>query len=297
MPDLTYATPVASPPGVDGSTEYIPGDVVRQLVAWSERDIDMLRAELDVALAEAEAVERRLALLDPGASRTGTPANPMPPSTDGPAVTPAEADEWQPLAGWVGSDPSIAMPTVPAPAVSDPTIAVPVVHGPVSYPSIAMPTVPAPTVSDPTIAIPAVTASPAWTAYPQPVSDPTAVVPAVTGPAAPGPAGPESAVAPASTPSTPSTPPPGPTGPGRTGRTGRTTVVYRPPASDLVEIDHSGNGGQPIDDQIAADPSPPATRNDLVRGRASLGDRLRTRWMMKAGMVIAVLGLVFLKFG
>jgi uncharacterized membrane protein len=75
-------------------------------------------------------------------------------------------------------------------------------------------------------------------------------------------------------------------------------VVYRPPVSAApAEPDHSGNGGQPVHDPTVSDASAPATRRELVRGRGSLGERLRTRWMMKAGMVIAVVGLVFLKFG
>ncbi len=43
-----------------GSGDSVPGEVVRKLVAWSEREIDRLLEELDVALREAEAAERQV---------------------------------------------------------------------------------------------------------------------------------------------------------------------------------------------------------------------------------------------
>jgi hypothetical protein len=288
--DLAYVAPVGSSPSTVGSTEYIPGDVVRQLVAWSERDIEMLRAELELLLKDAEAIEQRLALLDPGASRinwlNGHQAQPV--AT--PAVIPVGAAAWRPQNEWTVSDLTAAVPTVSEPIGIMPAVPAPTV----SDPTIAMPAVPAPTVSDPTIAIPVVPASPAAPSFaPPPVSDPTAIVPSVNGSTTWEPAVSEPIGGPSSSPSA--------AGPPTSGRTGRTTVVYRPPLSAVP----SGPDAPVVEDGPDPDPNiaaaaGPATRREIVRGRGqggSMGNLFRGRWMMKAGMIIAVMGIVFLKFG
>jgi hypothetical protein len=278
--DLAYVAPAASGPSTSSSTEYVPGDVVRQLVAWSERDIEMLRAELDLLLRDAEAMEQRLALLDPAASPFNSQNGHLTQLNGAPVVMPVEAAEWRPQTEWPVSDLTVAMPAVPAPSDSNPTI--------------AMPSVPAPTVSDPTIAIPVVVASPAAPAFPQPhASDPTTIVPTVNGSTTWDPVVSEPAGEPSSNAA--------PVGPPRSGRTGRTTVVYRPPLSAVP----NGTDAPPVDERPDPDPSVAAaagsaTRRENMRGRGqggSLGDRLKGRWMMKAGMIIAVMGIVFLKFG
>jgi hypothetical protein len=46
------------------------------------------------------------------------------------------------------------------------------------------------------------------------------------------------------------------------------------------------------------DPHRPATRREILHGRrGSWTDRFKGHWMMKAGMAIALLGLVLLKLG
>jgi hypothetical protein len=138
MTDLAFV----SSHGTGGETDYIPGEVVRKLVAWSERDIEMLRAELELALKDAEAIEQRLALLDPRASQINPLNGHLTQSVDALAVTPMEAAGWSPPTDWrpqaeladsvttAVSERTMAMPAVPAPTVSDPTIMVPVVSRP-----------------------------------------------------------------------------------------------------------------------------------------------------------------------
>jgi hypothetical protein len=60
-----------------GSADIVTGEVVRKLVAWSEREIDRLVAELDVALLEAEAAERQVAQ-QPAAAGFNTAAGAQP---------------------------------------------------------------------------------------------------------------------------------------------------------------------------------------------------------------------------
>lgn len=86
----------------DPTDEALPGPVVRDLVAWSERDIDALQEELDLALWEAEFEERRLAghpaarFMAPETEVGGLDANhwAAPPTSTMPAVEP-----WVPDAG------------------------------------------------------------------------------------------------------------------------------------------------------------------------------------------------------
>jgi hypothetical protein len=73
-----------------GSADTVPGEVVRKLVAWSEREIDRLSKELELALMEAEAAERQVAQ-QPAAADLGAAAGhpPMPAGSTGAGVQPA----------------------------------------------------------------------------------------------------------------------------------------------------------------------------------------------------------------
>lgn len=120
-----------------GSAETVPGEVVRKLVAWSEREIDRLLQELDVALREAEAAERQVSKQPAAADLTmGTPTRPSPaemltqvlPAT--PAAS-APADAWPVPTVRGPANGTVARTTVvrrdpPGPQATDPAATDPV---------------------------------------------------------------------------------------------------------------------------------------------------------------------------
>ena len=75
----------------------------------------------------------------------------------------------------------------------------------------------------------------------------------------------------------------------------RTTVVRRDPPPTAPEMVGLEAADEPVDPTYSL---PPVTRREILHGRRrSWADRFKGHWMMKAGMAIALLGLVLLKLG
>ncbi len=257
MTDLASRTGI---PLTGSSEEPLPGSVVRDLVAWTERDIDGLQRELAEAQREAEAEEFLLAQ---------HPA----------ALFIAREVEGGLSTGLAGRPtPEVFTPTDPLPS-TDLWVATDV-----------------PTEATPVSAIPAVPAhaeAPAPTLLWEPDHDPLASAP--VGPLAPVPvpsvALPETTVALTPSPTTPPATAP------RANTTPRTTVVRRPSPTGTAPVAstaaQSGTAPAP-----ALQPPHPVTRSEILEARGgSRSGHFLAHWMMKAGVALALIGILLLKFG